>query len=54
MKTILIILGILAVLLIISIILLKNKKIKLTFGIMLTGIVLFSSACLCIPILKKH
>ena len=53
MKTILIILGILALPLITVIILFKNKKIKLILGIILTIIMLFSSSYLCIPILKN-
>ncbi len=53
MKTLLIILGLLGALLIVGIILLKNKKVKLTLGITLTTIILFSSAYLCIPILNN-
>jgi len=53
METILIILGILSLLLITGIILLKNKKTKLIIGIILTTIILFSSAYLCMPILKN-
>ena len=53
MKTILIILGIIGLLMIIGMILFKNKKIKLSLGIILTTIILFSSSYLCIPILKN-
>ena len=53
MKTLLITTGILSILLIIGIIIFKNKNIKLTLGIILIAIVLFSSAYLCIPILKN-
>ena len=53
MKTILIIAGILVVLLLLGIIFIKNKKLKTSFGIILSTIILLGSAYLCKPILDK-
>ena len=53
MKTILITLGVLLILLLGGILLFKNKKIKVLLGIILTTIILFGSAYLCIPIFKN-
>jgi len=53
MTKILIIIGILIVLLLGGIIILKNKKIKTILGIILSTIILFTSAYLCVPILDK-
>lgn len=53
MKTLIIILSIALILLIGGIILIKNKKVKTILGTILTTIILFLSAYLCVPILKN-
>lgn len=51
MNKILIITGIIIALLLVAIIIFKNKKIKTVLGIITSALVLFASAYLCIPIL---
>lgn len=53
MKTILIILGVIALLLLVIIYFMKNKKIKVALGTLIVLIVMFISGYLCIPIFKN-
>lgn len=53
MKTILIILGVIALLLLVIIYFMKNKKIKVILGTSIVLIVMFISGYLCIPIFKN-
>lgn len=53
MKTILIILGVIALLLLVIIYFMKNKKIKVILGTLIVLIVMFISGYLCIPIFNN-
>ena len=53
MKTLLIILGIIGVICLILIFIMKNKKLKVLFGVLSILIVMFISGYLCIPIFKN-
>ena len=53
MKTVLIILGVIALISLIMIFLMKNKKVKVIFGTLVLLIVMFVSGYLCIPIFNN-
>jgi len=53
MKTILIVFGVILILLIAVILIIKNKKIKTLFGVVLTTAIMGSSIYLCVPIFKN-
>ena len=53
MKTLLIILGVLALLFLVLIYFFKNKKVKVLLGILILFIIMFVSGYLCIPIFKN-